>query len=154
MRRSNAYTRSIRLAPCRAERLAPLGLGLSDRAPFGAALRLLAERMTDPRYLAIEFAFGNDAAALPVRPLVQHDENAARVESGLRLFRIAGNARHCMIGSDLDGAFGREQSPADIATIADLARLPARLAARGYSEEEVRGIAHGNFLRFLRGAWG
>jgi membrane dipeptidase len=67
---------------------------------------------------------------------------------------IAGNARHCMIGSDLDGAFGREQSPTDIATIADLARLPARLAARGYSEEEVRGIAHGNFLRFLRGAWG
>jgi membrane dipeptidase len=67
---------------------------------------------------------------------------------------IAGNARHCMIGSDLDGAFGREQSPTDIATIADLARIPARLAARGYSEEEVRGIAHGNFLRFLRGAWG
>ena len=68
--------------------------------------------------------------------------------------QIAGSARHCMIGSDLDGAFGREQSPTDIATIADLARLPARLAARGYSEEEVRGIAHGNFLRFLRGAWG
>jgi membrane dipeptidase len=68
--------------------------------------------------------------------------------------QIAGSARHCMIGSDLDGAFGREQSPVDIQTIADLARLPARLAARGYSEEEVRGIAHGNFLRFLRGAWG
>lgn len=68
--------------------------------------------------------------------------------------QIAGSARHCMIGSDLDGAFGREQSPMDITTIADLARLPARLAARGYSEEEVRGIAHGNFLRFLRGAWG
>ena len=68
--------------------------------------------------------------------------------------QIAGNARHCMIGSDLDGAFGREQSPTDIETIADLARLPAHLAARGYSEEEVRGIAHGNFLRFLRGAWG
>jgi membrane dipeptidase len=71
-----------------------------------------------------------------------------------RVCQIAGNARHCMIGSDLDGAFGREQSPTDVATIADLARLPARLAARGYSEEEVRGIAHGNFLRFLRGAWG
>ena len=68
--------------------------------------------------------------------------------------QLAGNARHCMIGSDLDGAFGREQSPLDIATIGDLARLPARLAARGYSEEEVRGIAHGNVLQFLRGAWG
>ncbi len=68
--------------------------------------------------------------------------------------QLAGNARHCMIGSDLDGAFGREQAPLDIRTIADLARLPARLAARGYSEEVVRGIAHGNILRFLRGAWG
>jgi membrane dipeptidase len=68
--------------------------------------------------------------------------------------QLAGNARHCMIGSDLDGAFGREQGPTDVATIADLNRLPARLAARGYSEEEVRGIAHGNFVRFLRGAWG
>jgi membrane dipeptidase len=67
--------------------------------------------------------------------------------------QIAGNARHCMIGSDLDGAFGREQSPGDIETIADLAKLPARLAARGYSEEDVRAIAHGNFVRFLQEAW-
>lgn len=67
--------------------------------------------------------------------------------------QIAGNARHCMIGSDLDGAFGFEQSPADVQTIADLAKLPARLAARGYGVEDVQAIAHGNFLRFLREAW-
>jgi membrane dipeptidase len=68
--------------------------------------------------------------------------------------QLAGSARHSMIGSDLDGAFGTEQGPTDVDTIADLRRLPARLAARGYSEEDVRGIAHGNVLRFLRGAWG
>ena len=68
--------------------------------------------------------------------------------------QIAGNARHCMIGSDLDGAFGREQCPSDVETIADLAKLPGLLARRGYSEEEVRGIMHGNFVRFLRDAWG
>jgi membrane dipeptidase len=67
--------------------------------------------------------------------------------------QIAGNARHCMIGSDLDGAFGNEQCPQDVCTIANLADLPARLAARGYSEEDVRAIAHGNFVRFLREAW-
>ncbi len=60
--------------------------------------------------------------------------------------QIAGNARHCMIGSDLDGAFGREQCPADVATIADLARIPDLLRHRGYSGEDVRGIMHGNFL--------
>jgi membrane dipeptidase len=70
-----------------------------------------------------------------------------------RVCQIAGNARHSMIGSDLDGAFGREQCPADVHTIADLARLPGVLAKRGYPESDVELIAHGNFLRFLRGAW-
>ena len=34
--------------------------------------------------------------------------------------QLAGNARHVGIGSDLDGAFGREQCPTDLDTIADL----------------------------------
>jgi membrane dipeptidase len=68
--------------------------------------------------------------------------------------QIAGNARHCMIGSDLDGAFGREQCPSDVRTIADLASVPELLARRGYSSEDVTAIAHGNFVRFLRTAWG
>ena len=66
---------------------------------------------------------------------------------------LAGNARHCMIGSDLDGAFGREQCPSDLRTIADLADLPALLLSRGWSEADVQLIAHGNALRFLRGVW-
>jgi membrane dipeptidase len=68
--------------------------------------------------------------------------------------QIAGDARHCGIGSDLDGAFGREQCPADVATIADLARLPAVLTARGYTDDDIQRIAHGNFITFLRKAWG
>jgi membrane dipeptidase len=71
-----------------------------------------------------------------------------------RICQIAGNARHCMLGSDLDGAFGREQCPSDVATIADVARLPTVLASRGYSADDVANIAHGNFLRFVREAWG
>jgi membrane dipeptidase len=69
-----------------------------------------------------------------------------------RVCQIAGNARHCGIGSDLDGAFGREQCPSDVHTIADLSRLPAVLVARGYSREDVEAIASGNFVRFLRNA--
>ena len=68
--------------------------------------------------------------------------------------QIAGSARHCMIGSDLDGAFGREQCPSDVETIADLSKIPALLRKRGYSDEDVRGIMHENFVRFLRDAWG
>ena len=55
-----------------------------------------------------------------------------------------------MIGSDLDGAFGREQCPSDVETIADLAKIPGLLRKRGYTEDDVANIAHGNFIRFLR----
>lgn len=67
--------------------------------------------------------------------------------------QLAGNSRHSGIGSDLDGAFGREQTPADLETIADLSRLPALFSARGYSNENIESIMHGNFIRFLKEAW-
>jgi membrane dipeptidase len=71
-----------------------------------------------------------------------------------RICQLAGDARHCGIGSDLDGGFGREQSPCDVQTIADLERLPGVLAARGYSAGDVADIAHGNLVRFLQRVWG
>jgi membrane dipeptidase len=67
--------------------------------------------------------------------------------------QIAGNALHIGIGSDLDGAFGKEQSPYDIDTIADLQRIPELLKKRGYSDEDIRNVSHGNWLRFLKRAW-
>ena len=70
-----------------------------------------------------------------------------------RICQIAGNADHIGIGSDLDGAFGREQAPHDLETIADLARVPLLLAKRGYSPTDIEKLMHGNWLRFLRSAW-
>lgn len=67
--------------------------------------------------------------------------------------QIAGNSRHCGIGSDLDGAFGTEQTPSDVKTIADLQKLTELLAARGYKQQDVENIMHANFLRFLQHAW-
>jgi membrane dipeptidase len=67
--------------------------------------------------------------------------------------QIAGNARHIGIGSDLDGAFGKEQSPVEIETIADINVIPALLQKRGYSPADIEGVMHGNWLRFLRNAW-
>ena len=66
--------------------------------------------------------------------------------------QLAGNARHCGIGSDLDGGFGKEQSPLDLDTIADLQTVAELLRGRGYSESDIEGIMSGNFLRVLRGA--
>jgi membrane dipeptidase len=67
--------------------------------------------------------------------------------------QIAGNALHIGIGSDLDGAFGREQCPYDLETIADLQNIPSLLKKRGYSDTDIENVMHGNWLRFLRKAW-
>jgi membrane dipeptidase len=64
--------------------------------------------------------------------------------------QLAGDSLHVGIGSDLDGAFGTEQCPHDLDTIADLQKLPGLLRARGYREEDVLNILHGNFVRFLQ----
>jgi membrane dipeptidase len=68
--------------------------------------------------------------------------------------QLAGNAKHAALGSDLDGGFGREQSPADLDTIADLQKLVEILTRRGYSMNDISLIMHGNWLRLLRNAWG
>lgn len=67
--------------------------------------------------------------------------------------QLSGNSLHIGIGSDLDGAFGKEQSPYDLETIADLQKLPDLLSKRGYGEEDIQNVMHGNWLRFLRRAW-
>ena len=63
--------------------------------------------------------------------------------------QLAGTSRHCAIGSDLDGGFGTEQTPLDLDSIADLQRLTEILARRGYSESDIAGIMHGNWIRRL-----
>ncbi len=67
--------------------------------------------------------------------------------------QLAGSARHAAIGSDLDGGFGREQSPADLDTIADLQRIADLLVARGYTEADIAAIMHGNWVRLLERCW-
>jgi membrane dipeptidase len=67
--------------------------------------------------------------------------------------QLAGNANHSGIGTDLDGGFGIEQTPMDLDTIGDLARLPEMLARRGYSQADTEGIMSGNLIRFVREAW-
>jgi membrane dipeptidase len=66
--------------------------------------------------------------------------------------QLAGNARHAAIGSDLDGAFGTEQCPYDLATIADIRKVFRILQGWGYSEADIASIAHGNLIGFLRKA--
>ena len=67
--------------------------------------------------------------------------------------QLAGNSLHSGIGTDLDGAFGTEQCPADLNSIADLQKIPSILKERGYSEQDVENIMWKNWVRFLENAW-
>ncbi|MFN8449178.1 MAG: membrane dipeptidase [Anaerolineae bacterium] len=84
-------------------------------------------------------------AAVTLETVVDHIDH---------ICQITGGARPSPSGTDLDGGYGREQSPADLDTIADLQQIAVILAARGYADADVRNIMHGNWLRLLRRAWG
>lgn len=67
-----------------------------------------------------------------------------------RVCQLGGNSLHAGVGSDLDGAFGTEQCPHDLDTIADIQKLPELLKKRGYNDEDVLNVMYRNFVRFLQ----
>ena len=85
-----------------------------------------------------------ESAGLTLDRLVDHIDHVCQ---------ITGNTQHSGLGTDLDGGFGREQTPADLDTIADITRLPQLFKARGYSQQDIDQIMHANFVRFLTQAW-
>jgi len=53
-------------------------------------------------------------------------------------------------GSDFDGA----RVPSEIGDVSGLPKLLSALRERGYDDEALRKLAHGNWLRVLRATWG
>lgn len=88
---------------------------------------------------------------------IEH-KTRATLEDAVRhidhICQLAGDARHVAIGSDLDGGFGREQSPEDLDTIADLVKFDPLLRQHGFSGADVEGVFHGNWMRLFQKAWG
>ena len=54
------------------------------------------------------------------------------------------------MGSDYDGAL----MPNELKDAAGLPKLMAEIQSRGYSDDDMRKIAHGNWVRVLRETWG
>jgi membrane dipeptidase len=77
---------------------------------------------------------------------------ATALEHVDHICQLTGTTHHCGIGSDLDGAFGIEQTPQDLNSIADLQKVGPLLRSKGYSDADVTGIFHENFLRIARHA--
>jgi membrane dipeptidase len=64
--------------------------------------------------------------------------------------QLTGSSLHAGIGSDLDGAFGTEQCPYDLDTIADLQKVPDMLTDIGYSSSDILNIMSSNWISFLK----
>jgi membrane dipeptidase len=86
----------------------------------------------------------SDPATVSIEDAVAHTDY---------ICQLLGSAKHCGIGSDLDGGFGKEQCPHDLETIADLNKIAEILDRKGYSAEDIAGIMSGNFINFFRRAW-
>jgi len=63
--------------------------------------------------------------------------------------QLVGNRNHIAIGTDLDGGFGSEQTPSGLDSIADLQKLNNILSGRGFSNSDLDGFFHGNWLRYF-----
>ena len=81
------------------------------------------------------------------RDLVRLEAVADHID---HICQLAGNCNHVAIGSDLDGGYGTEQCPRDLATIADLQKIDPILASRGYQPADIDAVFHGNWLRYFR----
>ena len=75
------------------------------------------------------------------------------IENIDHICQLSGNSNHVGIGTDLDGAFGVEQTPTDIDTIADLQKIPLMLKKIGFSENDIEKVMNKNFISFLRRVW-
>ena len=75
------------------------------------------------------------------------------IENIDHICQLSGNSNHVGIGTDLDGAFGVEQTPTDIDTIADLQKIPLMLKKIGFSESDVEKVMNENFINFLKRVW-
>ena len=123
----------------------------ADRFEVAGAPRLKATRRHGLLVQDLKKLNGKPIADYSVSPF-----SGVKIETSVdhidHICQLAGTSRHCAIGSDLDGGYGTEQTPMDLDSIADLQSLTTILARRGYSESDIAGIMHGNWIRKLSDA--
>jgi len=80
------------------------------------------------------------------RPTIDH-----ALDHVERVCAVIGHRRAVGLGSDMDGGFGALAMCEGVERPAHLAKLALGLGARGWSEEEIDGFTHLNWLRFWEG---
>ena len=105
---------------------------------------VFAESMLNPAWTFEDVSSRSPTSVRTMRAAVAHVRH---------ICEIAGDCEHVAFGTDLDGGFGRELSPTDYNTIADLQRFLELLREDGFSEQETVAFANGNLRRFFAGIW-
>jgi membrane dipeptidase len=140
----------VHASHCMCRTLVPGQRHLSDEMILALTQRggvigmVFAEAMLNP-----EWNFDHTSSYQPTAKRTM----GAVVEHLDHICQLTGNCDHVAIGTDLDGGFGRELSPVDYDTIVDLQKFLHILERRGYGQEDIAKIAHGNLLRFFHIAW-
>jgi membrane dipeptidase len=113
-----------------------------------------SRNLTDPELRAIAATGGvvgiNFSVAM-LRPDGRFDTRAPIADVVRHVDHIAEHAGidHVALGSDFDGAV----IPDEIGDVTGLPRVLEALRAAGYGDDDLRKIAHGNWLRVLREVW-
>jgi membrane dipeptidase len=81
------------------------------------------------------------------RELVTLSHVVAQID---HICQLSGDALHVGLGTDFDGGFGLQSTPAEIDTIADLQKLIPLLAEKGYTEDDIAAILGQNWISLLR----
>lgn len=77
---------------------------------------------------------------------------ATCIEHLQRISELMGHRRGVGLGSDADGGFSPRQMPKGLEHHRDLAALAEGLRDAGWSDQDIKGFCHGNWLRLLRKA--
>lgn len=83
------------------------------------------------------------------RELVGLERVAAQIDY---ICQMAGDAWHVGLGTDFDGGFGVQSAPPELDSSADLPKIGALLAERGYAETDIAAILGENWISLLRRA--
>jgi len=98
----------------------------------------LVRNFLDPKLAASKKPTKGDATIDQVCDHVEH------------VCRVSGDRRHVGLGTDMDGGITADDLPKGIDRPSDLVKIFAALGERGWSDDDLVGVAWGNWARF----WG
>lgn len=110
-------------------------------------IRRLAERDGMTGIVLFNLFLKADYARTDPKESVTLQHVAAHID---HICQLLGSAHHVGIGSDMDGGFGLNHTPAELDSSADLPQLAPVLAERGYDDEAIAAIMGLNWVERLR----